>query len=88
MCLYVPGIIDTLKDVAVSKGIDWDTRLEGLKKAGQWHVEVCAEPLDDDRPLAPSANPDIDACIACPFPCTAGLLKPRWLKGSRGRQRQ
>jgi ferredoxin--NADP+ reductase len=36
----MPGIIETLKTVAVSRGIDWDAKLEALKKAGQWHVEV------------------------------------------------
>merc|ERR1719482_1538333 len=36
----MPGIIETLESVAQSKGVDWPTKLETLKKAGQWHVEV------------------------------------------------
>ena len=36
----VPGIIDTLKGVAESRGVDWDAKLEALKKNHQWHVEV------------------------------------------------
>ena len=36
----MPGIIETLQEVAKSRGVDWDAKLEQLKKAGQWHVEV------------------------------------------------
>ena len=36
----MPGIGETLKQVAESKGIEWDAKLQSLKKAGQWHVEV------------------------------------------------
>jgi len=36
----MPGIIDTLAAVAASRGLNWDSKLEELKKAGQWHVEV------------------------------------------------
>ena len=36
----MPGIIETLQVVAESKGVSWDDKLAGLKKAGQWHVEV------------------------------------------------
>merc|ERR1719482_1793623 len=36
----MPGIIETLEQVAASKGVDWEAKLEALKKNGQWHVEV------------------------------------------------
>ena len=36
----MPGIVETLQKVAASKGVDWDEKLEHLKKNGQWHVEV------------------------------------------------
>ena len=36
----MPGILETLEAVATSKGLSWPERLEALKKAGQWHVEV------------------------------------------------
>jgi len=36
----MPGILETLEEVATSKGISWAERLESLKAAGQWHVEV------------------------------------------------
>jgi ferredoxin--NADP+ reductase len=36
----MPGIIETLEKVAEAKGIQWEAKLEELKKAGQWHVEV------------------------------------------------
>jgi ferredoxin--NADP+ reductase len=36
----MPGIIDTLAGVAAARGVVWEERLEALKKAGQWHVEV------------------------------------------------
>ena len=36
----MPGITDTLKKVAESKGIDWDEMQKDLKKNHQWHVEV------------------------------------------------
>ena len=36
----MPGILDALEAIATSKGIVWADRLEQLKKAGQWHVEV------------------------------------------------
>ena len=36
----MPGIQDMLKDVCKSKGIDFEEYLAGLKKKGQWHVEV------------------------------------------------
>ena len=36
----MPGIVETLEKVAASKGVDWDEKLEHLKKNGQWHVEV------------------------------------------------
>jgi ferredoxin--NADP+ reductase len=36
----MPSIIETLKGVAEAKGLSWDDKLEGLKKNGQWHVEV------------------------------------------------
>ncbi|KAL3926865.1 MAG: hypothetical protein SGPRY_003100 [Prymnesium sp.] len=36
----MPGILETLEAVAASKGISWTERLESLKAAGQWHVEV------------------------------------------------
>jgi ferredoxin--NADP+ reductase len=36
----MPGITDTLKKVADSKGIDWDEMQKELKKNHQWHVEV------------------------------------------------
>ena len=36
----MPGILATLEEVAVARGIEWAPKLESLKKAGQWHVEV------------------------------------------------
>jgi len=36
----MPGILDMLKGVAEAKGMNWDEKLDQLKKAGQWHVEV------------------------------------------------
>jgi len=36
----MPGILDMLKGVCEEKGISYDEWLEGLKKNGQWHVEV------------------------------------------------
>eukprot|EP00986_Skeletonema_menzelii_P014389 scaffold9508_cov169-Skeletonema_menzelii.AAC.9 len=36
----MPGIQDMLKGVCESKGIDYDEFIKGLKKSGQWHVEV------------------------------------------------
>lgn len=36
----MPPISQTLKEIAESKGLDWDKELERLKHAGQWHVEV------------------------------------------------
>ena len=37
----MPGIQDMLKDVCGKKGLNFEEYLEGLKKKGQWHVEVC-----------------------------------------------
>jgi len=36
----MPGITEMLERVAKSKGLAWEEFLEGLKKKGQWHVEV------------------------------------------------
>jgi ferredoxin--NADP+ reductase len=36
----MPGIQDMLAEVCKSKGIDYDEFIKGLKKKGQWHVEV------------------------------------------------
>jgi sulfite reductase alpha subunit-like flavoprotein len=36
----MPGIQDTLKQVAVSKKLDYEEWLEGLKKENRFHVEV------------------------------------------------
>ena len=36
----MPGLLETLAKVAEAKGVSWDEKLEQLKKAGQWHVEV------------------------------------------------
>jgi len=36
----MPGIQDMLKKVAAAKGLDYDEFTKGLKKNGQWHVEV------------------------------------------------
>ena len=36
----MPGIQDMLKDVAASKGLDYEEWLKGLKAKKQWHVEV------------------------------------------------
>ena len=36
----MPGIQDMLKGVCEGKGIDYDEFIKGLKKKGQWHVEV------------------------------------------------
>jgi ferredoxin--NADP+ reductase len=36
----MPGIQDMLKGVCAKKGLDYDEWLTGLKKRGQWHVEV------------------------------------------------
>ena len=36
----MPGIQDMLKGVCESKGIEYDEFIKGLKKKGQWHVEV------------------------------------------------
>lgn len=36
----MPGILDTLEEVAASQNVVWSDRLSELKKNGQWHVEV------------------------------------------------
>merc|ERR1740138_819956 len=36
----MPGIQDMLKEVCTKKGLNFDDYLAGLKKKGQWHVEV------------------------------------------------
>ena len=36
----MPGILQTLEQVALKKGVHWEDKLASLKKAGQWHVEV------------------------------------------------
>ena len=36
----MPGIQDMLKGVCASKGLDYDEFIGGLKKKGQWRVEV------------------------------------------------
>ena len=36
----MPGIQDMLKSVCAEKSIDYDAWIDGLKKKGQWHVEV------------------------------------------------
>ena len=36
----LPGVQELLKQVAAGKGVDYDEFMEGLKKNGQWHVEV------------------------------------------------
>merc|ERR1712227_340173 len=36
----MPGIQDMLKEVCDKKGLNFDDYLAGLKKKGQWHVEV------------------------------------------------
>ena len=36
----MPGIQDMLKGVCDKKGLDYDEYIKGLKKAGQWRVEV------------------------------------------------
>jgi hypothetical protein len=36
----MPGIQDMLKEVATSKGLDYEEWLRGLKSKKQWHVEV------------------------------------------------
>ena len=36
----MPGITEMLERVAAARGLDWPETLEGLKKNGQWHVEV------------------------------------------------
>jgi ferredoxin--NADP+ reductase len=36
----MPGIQDMLAEVCKSKGIDYEEFIKGLKKKGQWHVEV------------------------------------------------
>merc|ERR1712031_131373 len=36
----MPGIQDMLNKVCESKGLDYDEYIAGLKKNGQWHVEV------------------------------------------------
>ena len=36
----MPGILEMLEGVCVSKGITWAEKLKSWKEAGQWHVEV------------------------------------------------
>jgi ferredoxin--NADP+ reductase len=36
----MPGITEMLEKVARDRGLDWVETLEGLKRNGQWHVEV------------------------------------------------
>jgi ferredoxin--NADP+ reductase len=36
----MPGILETLEGVAISRGIQWEAKLEEWKEGGQWHVEV------------------------------------------------
>lgn len=36
----MPGIIETLEQVASSKGVNWEDKLKSLKENHQWHVEV------------------------------------------------
>lgn len=36
----MPGILEALEQVAISKGLDWGTKLKEYKSNHQWHVEV------------------------------------------------
>jgi ferredoxin--NADP+ reductase len=36
----MPGILTMLEGVCTEKGVNYAEWLEGLKKKGQWHVEV------------------------------------------------
>ena len=36
----LPGILETLEQVATSRGMDWQTTLKKYKSNNQWHVEV------------------------------------------------
>mmetsp|Transcript_28238 Transcript_28238/g.39736 ORF Transcript_28238/g.39736 Transcript_28238/m.39736 type:complete len:414 (-) Transcript_28238:216-1457(-) len=36
----MPGIVEALEQVAVSRGEDWSAKLQQLKENHQWHVEV------------------------------------------------
>ncbi|CAJ1936853.1 unnamed protein product [Cylindrotheca closterium] len=36
----MPGILEALEQVAISKGLDWSTKLKEYKANHQWHVEV------------------------------------------------
>lgn len=36
----MPGILESLEQVALARGVDWGTKLKELKTNGQWHVEV------------------------------------------------
>jgi len=36
----MPGIQEMLASVCASKDIDYEEFIKGLKKNGQWHVEV------------------------------------------------
>jgi ferredoxin--NADP+ reductase len=36
----MPGILQALEEVAVSKGLDWSSKLKHFKDNHQWHVEV------------------------------------------------
>jgi len=36
----MPGITEMLEKVCKSKGLDYEEFISGLKKNGQWHVEV------------------------------------------------
>eukprot|EP00521_Asterionellopsis_glacialis_P006615 CAMPEP_0195284832 /NCGR_PEP_ID=MMETSP0707-20130614/2895_1 /TAXON_ID=33640 /ORGANISM="Asterionellopsis glacialis, Strain CCMP134" /LENGTH=425 /DNA_ID=CAMNT_0040344233 /DNA_START=119 /DNA_END=1396 /DNA_ORIENTATION=- len=36
----MPGIVDALEQVAISRGEDWSAKLQQLKENHQWHVEV------------------------------------------------
>ena len=36
----MPPILETLEQVAISRGINWDEKQKALKANNQWHVEV------------------------------------------------
>ena len=48
----MPGITEMLEGVCTKKGLKFEEKLKEWKKAGQWHVEVCAP----SRPTAHAAN--------------------------------
>merc|ERR1739848_896998 len=74
----MPGINDMLERVATSKGIEWDTFQKGLKKNGQYHVEVYWGAPRGEKPATPGAR------AATSRSAPIHILSPAHSLGERG----